>query len=83
LATVSPEKVSARPKLEVADIFQTYGTAYREKHRLTPKQHGVMRDIEQCRTGELGYHVDVCTNCGEVLSYALAGSLSQRLQTKE
>lgn len=64
MATVSPEKVSARPKLEVADIFQTYGTAYREKHRLTPKQHGVMRDIEQCRTGELGYHVDVCTNCG-------------------
>jgi hypothetical protein len=57
-------RLSIRPRLEVADIFQISGRAYRENHRLTPKQHGVMRDIEQCRTVKFGYHVDVCTNCG-------------------
>jgi len=27
-----------RPKLEVADIFRTYGDAYRATHALTPEQ---------------------------------------------
>ncbi|MBU1716599.1 MAG: IS91 family transposase [Proteobacteria bacterium] len=60
----SPEKISSRPRLEVADIFQAYGDHFRKTHRLTSKQHSVMRDIEQCRTGELGYHVDICSSCG-------------------
>lgn len=64
MAKASAKIISTRPKLEVADIFQSYGSTYREAHRLTRKQHSVMRDIEQCRTGELGYHVDSCTKCG-------------------
>lgn len=64
MAKASLKKISTRPKLEVADIFQAYGDYYRKTHRLTPKQHSVMRDIEMCRTGELGYHVDICNNCG-------------------
>ncbi len=63
MSKASAKEVSSRPKLEVADIFQAYGAAYRETHRLTKKQHAVMRDIELCRTGDLGYHVDVCTYC--------------------
>jgi len=64
LPKASPQKISPRTRLELADVFQAYGGAYRETHRLTPKQHSVMRDIELCRTGELGYHVDTCTICG-------------------
>ena len=63
MAKSSPKKISSTPKLEVADIFQAYGETYRQSHRLTPKQHSVMRNIEMCRTGDLGYHVDTCTSC--------------------
>ena len=49
---------------EVADIFQLYGQAYREKNRMSHKQHRVMYNIEHCRTSAFGYHVDVCEECG-------------------
>jgi len=50
---------------EVADIFRRYGEEYRCTHSMTPKQRRVMRDIEQCRTGALGFHVDECDECGQ------------------
>lgn len=59
----SPARKFKRPQLELADIFREYGTEYRAKHNLSPKQHSVMFDIEHCRTRALGYHVDVCTKC--------------------
>lgn len=49
---------------EVADIFRLYGQEYRDKNRMSRKQHQVMYDIEQCRTNAFGYHVDVCDECG-------------------
>lgn len=58
--------------LEVADIFRTFGPAYREVHGYEmPARHlRVMRAIEVCRTAELGGHVDECDHCGEVrISY--------------
>jgi hypothetical protein len=41
-----------RPKLEVADIFRRYGTAYREKHgaSMSTAQRRAMTAIEVCRT---------------------------------
>ena len=61
-----------KPSLEVADIFRTYGPAYREVHgHEMPLRHfRVMRAIEICRTAELGGHLDQCDQCGTVsISY--------------
>lgn len=66
-ALESREKVegsSHNREPEVADIFRLYGHGYREKNRLSKKQHWVMYNIEHCRTSAFGYHVDVCEECG-------------------
>lgn len=62
----------SRPLFEVADVFRSYGEAYRQAHGGSmPRSHlRVMRSIEICRTAELGGHVDACTNCGaQEISY--------------
>src|SRR5437588_8130353 len=55
-----------RPKLEVADIFRRYGTAYREKHgaSMSSAQRRAMTAIEVCRTAVLGGHLERCDQCG-------------------
>jgi hypothetical protein len=55
-----------RPKLEVADIFRRYGTAYREQRAdsMSVAQRRVMSAIEQCRTAALGGHLERCDACG-------------------
>jgi hypothetical protein len=53
-----------RTRFEVADIFRQYGPAYRATHPLTPEQAQAMRDIERCRTVELGGHLERCDACG-------------------
>jgi hypothetical protein len=54
-------------KLEVADIFRTYGEAYRATHRLSGQQLRVMRAIEACRTPALGHQTAVCDRCGTLV----------------
>ena len=56
----------SRPPVDVAEIFQRYGPAYRETHgaSLSPNQRRVMRAIETCRTAALGGHVEECDGCG-------------------
>ncbi|NOQ14987.1 MAG: IS91 family transposase, partial [Methyloprofundus sp.] len=53
-----------RPQLEVADIIHEYGDDYRQAHRLSPMQHGVLNAISHCRTDILGGHIDQCNACG-------------------
>jgi hypothetical protein len=53
-----------RAKLEVADIFRSYGSVYRRLHRLSLQELKVMRAIERCRTAELGGHLETCDRCG-------------------
>jgi predicted Zn-ribbon and HTH transcriptional regulator len=56
--------------IEVQDIFQQYGTEYREKHKLTLSQLKAMSAIEKCRTAQLGGHIDKCESCGNTqISY--------------
>ena len=56
--------------LEVADLFRSYGAAYRQAHGLPLRQVRAMRAIEICRTAELGGHVDECDHCGALgISY--------------
>lgn len=55
---------------EVQDIFLKYGSEYRKNNKLTLVQHKAMSAIEKCRTSQLGGHMDVCQNCGNVqISY--------------
>lgn len=55
-----------RPKLEVADVFRRYSSAYRQKHAgsLSRGQRRVMSAIELCRTAALGGHLEQCDSCG-------------------
>jgi hypothetical protein len=53
--------------IELADIFRTYGPAYRAQfgQRMLPSHQQAMRAIEHCRTRALGGHVYACPECGE------------------
>jgi hypothetical protein len=52
---------------KLADIFRTFGPAFRKTHRQhLPLQHlRVMHAIETCRTPHQGGHVYTCDHCGE------------------
>ena len=58
----------SRPSLEVADIFQRHGAAWRaaQAGHLSLGQLEVMAAIEACRTAALGGHVEACEECGHV-----------------
>ena len=51
-------------KIEVQDIIKKYGEEYKEKHKIMPHIAKTMGAIEKCRTEKLGYHEDVCDECG-------------------
>ena len=53
-----------KEKIEVQDIMKKYGEEYKEKHKMMPHVAKAMGAIEKCRTEELGYHEDVCDECG-------------------
>ena len=54
--------------VELAEIFQRHGPAYRAKFqdRLLPSHLAAMAAIEQCRTEALGGHRSQCSDCGEL-----------------
>ena len=53
--------------LELADIFQQFGPAYRQKYagNLLPSHRRAMHAIQRCRTETLGGQVYTCSACGE------------------
>ena len=55
-----------RPPLELADIVRAVGSKFIENSRkwITRPHLKVLRAIERCRTADLGYHFDECTQCG-------------------
>jgi hypothetical protein len=57
-----------RPPIEVADIVRAVGKSFVENSRdwITGQHLKVLRAIVNCRTADLGYHLDECTNteCG-------------------
>ncbi|MCC5910974.1 MAG: IS91 family transposase [Clostridiaceae bacterium] len=56
--------------IEVQDIFNQHGEAYRKKHPLPHHLLKTMSAIETCRTSKLGGHVDKCDSCGHLkISY--------------
>ena len=58
----------ARPRLEVADIFRTHGSAWCRANagHVSLGQLKVMSAIETCRTAALGGHVERCNDCAHV-----------------
>jgi Putative transposase/Transposase zinc-binding domain len=54
-----------RPRLEVADIFDRHGAAWRDANagHVSLGQLQVMSAIERCRTAALGGHVTRCEDC--------------------
>src|SRR5919199_770383 len=53
----------AGQRVEVADIFRTYGEVYQQTHHLSGGQRRVMRDIMACRTAVLGGQMTQCDHC--------------------
>lgn len=51
-------------KVEIQDIFQTYGTEYLKNHKPPPHVQKAVRAIQNCRTSILGGHMDICEDCG-------------------
>ena len=53
---------------ELADVFRQYGSQYRDKYgdKIIPSHLQAMRDLQRCRTEELGGHVYQCSKCNEI-----------------
>lgn len=49
---------------EVQDIFRLFGEEYRGKYNLPLNHYKVMGAIENCRTSNLGAHIEECMSCG-------------------
>lgn len=63
--TVPPRTAPAKTtSCELADVFQKYGEAYQQAHRLTPAQRKAMWAITHCRTAALGGRRTWCPRCG-------------------
>jgi hypothetical protein len=52
--------------LDLGTIFRRYGPEYLKKFsdKMLPSHNRAINDIAKCRTGELGCHIDSCTQCG-------------------
>ena len=61
---VTEVRQPSAPPWEVADIFRLYGETYRRAHPVPPAHQKVMRDLETCRTAQLGGHAEHCPTCG-------------------
>jgi len=52
-------------KFTIQNIFNTYGDEYIKNHNLSKEQWNVFNAIRNCGTKELGFHISVCSECGE------------------
>ena len=57
---IKPQK----PHLEVADIFRKHIKDYQNTYPLYPAQHRMVSHLLNCRTAQLGGHLDRCNHCG-------------------
>ncbi len=56
--------------IEVQDIFSQHGGKYLRTHNLPHHVRNVIHNIVECRTSQLGGHVDQCDECGHTrISY--------------
>ena len=62
-SSAEPVAMNNTEKLEVADIFRSYGDDYRQSRSVSHEQAKVMHHIEICRTARLGGHLERCDHC--------------------
>ena len=55
-----------RPRFEVGQIIRLYGNAFFKQHPCVPQVHKSFGAMAACRTRQLGGHVEVCPECGEI-----------------
>ncbi len=55
-----------RPKFELAEAIDFFGTRLAAKYSLTPLQQKVLEKIASCRTASLGGHEEMCDTCGAI-----------------
>ena len=48
----------------VAHILRKHIADYQDHYRLWPQQRKILYDLLNCRTAQLGGHIDRCENCG-------------------
>lgn len=53
-----------KTSVELADVFNLYGSSYITNHRLSKEQYKAINAICNCRTAVLGGNVQRCTCCG-------------------
>lgn len=53
-----------RNKIELGDIFRKYSDVFLENHQLCPVQLKAIEAITNCRTAQLGGHINQCDHCG-------------------
>lgn len=59
-----------RPRLDVAEVFRSYGDEYLATYAASRQQRRVMGDLIACRTAVLGGHLRRCEACGhEEIAY--------------
>jgi hypothetical protein len=51
---------------EIADIFREHIADYQKTYRLWPDQQKIVSDLLNCRTAQLGGHIERCDHCGTV-----------------
>lgn len=51
------------PSVELADVFRLHASRYCEQHDLTSLQYQMINAIVNCRTAQLGGHVQQCDAC--------------------
>ena len=55
-----------QPRLEVAEVFREFAVAFLDRYgeTISPDQRRVLWDVIDCRTAELGGHLEECDRCG-------------------
>lgn len=48
----------------IRDIFRIGYQKYANSHRMSTEQKKAAKAISACKTGELGYNIQICENCG-------------------
>lgn len=56
----------SRPNYEVGQIIRDYGEEFCKKHNVVFQVRKTFAALAVCRTGQLGGHVEVCPECGEI-----------------
>jgi hypothetical protein len=51
-------------RFDIAEIVRAHRAQLASTHRLSREQRRVLTDIANCRTAELGGHLDQCASCG-------------------